>query len=203
MRARLKDCCSIKSARRAIACGVDGLRRLGHNKDGVGAVEFALLMPILVVLYLGAFELTVGLSVAKRTTKAASTIADLVTQKTTTNKTYLASMNDVASAIFVPYGASALNLKITGIQIDASKKATVAWSWAKDGTRPYAVASSVTVPSNMLYASTFLVHTEVQINHQVLTFIPNPGGSDIKSINIAREYYFRPRLNDSIDCTNC
>jgi len=43
----------------------------------------------------------------------------------------------------------------------------------------------------------------VQITHEVLTFIPNPGGSDIKSLNIAREYYFRPRLNDSIECTNC
>jgi len=117
-------------------------RRLVKDREGMGAVEFAIIVPILLMVYITSFELTIGLSVAKRATRASGSIADIVTQQTSVNKTYLKTMINAADGIFEPYGITGLKLKITGISIDASSKPTVAWSWAQDDSRPYAVAAA-------------------------------------------------------------
>ena len=39
------------------------LRRFARDERGIGAIEFAILFPVLLMLYLGAFELTIALSV--------------------------------------------------------------------------------------------------------------------------------------------
>lgn len=177
--------------------------RLHRNEDGMGAVEFALLVPMLLVVYLTAFELTIGFSVAKRATSSASTVADLITQKEKVSKAYLATMGDVAKSIFVPYNSDGLTLKITGIAIDASSKAKVAWSWANNGTTPYVVNSTATVPTAMISPSTFLVRSELSIPHELVMYLPDFEGSNIKNISIAREYYYRQRVGDGIACTDC
>jgi len=180
-----------------------GLASFHDDQRGMGAVEFALIVPMLIVVYLASFELTTSLSVAKRVTKAAATVADIVTQSSTVSKTSLATMSDVTKAILVPYASTGMVLKISGITVDATKNAKVAWSWSSSGTAPYAVNSNATVPSSMLFADTFLVRSELAVPHELLTFIPNPGGVDIKNITVSREYYFRQRLNNKIDCSNC
>ncbi len=118
------------------------IRRFLRDQRGVGAVEFAIIAPILIAIYITCFELTIGLSVSKRVTKATGTVADLVTQQTSVTKASLAGMVDVSKAIFVPYNTStnALKLKITGISVDATSTPKVAWSWDQAGGRPYAVA---------------------------------------------------------------
>ena len=179
------------------------VRQFRDDQRGMGAVEFALIVPMLIVVYLASFELTTSLSVAKRVTKAAATVADIVTQSSTVNKTSLAAMSDVTKAILVPYSSTGMVLKISGIAVDSSKAAKVAWSWSSSGTTPYAVNSAAKVPSAMLFADTFLVRSELTVPHDLLTYIPNPGGADIKKITLSREYYFRQRLNNKIDCSNC
>lgn len=131
-------------------------RRLIRDRKGAGAIEFAILFPVLIMLYIGAFEITIGLSVSKRVTRAAGTVADLITQQQSVTKSALAQMPSVATAIFVPYNSTALTMKITGVTIDASANAKVLWSWAQDGTAPYAKNTTVSnVPSDMKTANSF------------------------------------------------
>lgn len=179
------------------------LRRFARDRQGVGAIEFAILFPVLLMLYLGAFELTIGLNVSKRTSRSAGSIADIVSQQSSVTKSVLATMPSVAGAIFAPYVTTGLTLKITGVAVDASGKATVAWSWAQDGTRPYPSGTAVTVPSNMNQASTFLVRSELAIPYQLLTFGASflPSGSN--QITISRQYYYRQRVGTSISCSDC
>jgi len=185
------------------------LNRLMQDRRGVGAVEFALLAPILLMVYICAFELTLGLSVAKRTTRSAGAIADLVTQQTTVSKTYLQTMRDVAEAIFVPYDtmqsddSKRLKLKITGIKIDSTGTAKVAWSWNQDNGRPYAVGDAVDVPADLKKADTFLVHTELSKPHKLLMFLSNTTSLTPTSITITRDYFFRQRTGDDVKCGDC
>jgi Flp pilus assembly protein TadG len=180
-----------------------GLRHFTRDERGIGAIEFAILFPVLLMLYLGAFEITVGLSVEKRTSRAAGSIADILTQKTSTTKAELTTMTSVAGAIFAPYATTGLTLKVTGIQIDAGSSATVAWSWAQDGSKPYTTGSAVTVPSDLKLPSSFLVRTELAIPYQMLSFGSDflPAGSN--QITIGRSYFYRPRGTDPITCGDC
>ncbi|MDL2400160.1 TadE/TadG family type IV pilus assembly protein [Rhizobium mayense] len=179
------------------------LRRFAGDERGIGAIEFAILFPVLVMLYLGAFELTIALSVEKRASRSAGSIADILTHRTDVNKTMLATMPSVASAIFAPYDATDLTLKISGVQLDASGNATVAWSWAQDGSKPYSTGSTVTVPVNIAQPSTFLVRTELTVPYQLISFGADflPAGSS--QITIGREYFYRPRSKDPITCSDC
>ncbi|MBB4235285.1 TadE/TadG family type IV pilus assembly protein [Rhizobium esperanzae] len=179
-------------------------RRLIADRKGAGAIEFAILFPVLVMLYIGAFEITVGLSVSKRATRAAGSIADLVTQQQSVTKSALAQMPSVATSIFVPYNTTGLTLKITGVTIDAGANAKVLWSWAQDGTVPYAKNTAVSnVPSDMKTANSFLVRTELSIPYTMFLFAPNFMPDGMRTITISRSYFYRQRQGDSIPCGDC
>ncbi|KZS56559.1 Flp pilus assembly protein TadG [Rhizobium sp. BK591] len=179
-------------------------RRLIRDRKGAGAIEFAILFPVLVMLYIGAFEITIGLSVSKRVTRAAGSVADLITQQQSVTKSALAQMPSVATTIFVPYSATTLTMKITGITIDAGANAKVLWSWAQDGTVPYAKNATVSnVPSDMKTANSFLVRTEVSIPYTMFLFAPNFMPDGMRTITISRSYYYRQRQGDSIPCGDC
>jgi Flp pilus assembly protein TadG len=180
------------------------LRRFSRDRSGIGAIEFAILAPVLLLLYLGALETTIALSVAKRASRAAGAVADIITQQTSVSKSVLATMPSAVGAIFAPYSNTGLTLKITGITIDASSKATVTWSWAQDGSTPYAKNSTPTgIPTDMNKASSFLVRTELSIPYQLLRFGPDflPAGTN--TITIARQYFYRQRTGTSIPCGDC
>lgn len=179
-------------------------RRLARDRKGAGAIEFAILFPVLIMLYIGAFEITIGLSVSKRATRAAGTVADLITQQQSVTKSTLAQMPSVATAIFMPYNSTSLTLKITGISIDASANAKVLWSWARDGTVPYAKNATVTnVPSDMKTANSFLVRTELSIPYTMFLFAPNFMPDGMRTITISRSYFYRQRQGNSIPCGDC
>ncbi|WSH65269.1 TadE/TadG family type IV pilus assembly protein [Rhizobium ruizarguesonis] len=179
-------------------------RRLIRDRKGAGAIEFAILFPVLIMLYIGAFEITIGLSVSKRVTRAAGTVADLITQQQSVTKSALAQMPSVATAIFVPYNSTALTMKITGVTIDASANAKVLWSWAQDGTVPYAKNATVSnVPSDMKTANSFLVRTELSIPYTMFLFAPNFMPDGMRTITISRSYFYRQRQGDSIPCGDC
>ncbi|WP_245297277.1 TadE/TadG family type IV pilus assembly protein [Rhizobium oryziradicis] len=182
------------------------IHRLQHfSKDtsGVGAVEFALIVPVLLLLYLGAFELTLGLNVASRATSSAGAIADIVASKDGNfNKAFLATMPDVAAAIFAPKPTTGFAMKITGIQVDQSLNAKVAWSWAQDGSKPYSVGSAATMPSGMAAASSSFVHVEFSIPYKLITYVPGLNAS-LSIITISRDFYYRQRTSETVSCSDC
>jgi Flp pilus assembly protein TadG len=179
------------------------LHRFGSDRRGVGAIEFAIIVPVLLLLYLGAAETTIALSFAKRASRSAGTIADIVTQKPTVDKNFLATMPAVATATFAPFGTTGLTLKITGITIDASGKGAVTWSWAQDGSKPYVVNSAVTVPTDLSTPSSFLVRTELSVPYTLPTFGTGFLPSGTNTISIQRQYFYRQRQGTSIPCNDC
>jgi Flp pilus assembly protein TadG len=179
------------------------LRDLVFDRRGVGAVEFALIAPLLLSLYITSFEITIGLSMAKRVTRSASTIADLITRENSVDKTLLTTMTDVANSLFAPYAANNLKIKVTGVALDPAGNATVAWSWDQSNGKPYAVGAPVNVPIDMRTPNSFLVHSEVSVDHQLMMLMSNVLANQTSNITISRDYFFRPRMGSSVACTNC
>ncbi len=177
--------------------------RLPQAQDGVAAVEFALLIPIFIFVYLMSFQLTVGFSISNNASRAASTISDIVTQQKTTDTAGLGDMYSLATAIMAPYSTTGLNIKVTGLTLDAAGAATVAWSWQNDGTAPYPAASSQTVPTDLQQPNSFLVHAEVETDYNFLFFAPFMTGSTATTVNIEKEFYFRQRIGTGVTCADC
>lgn len=179
------------------------VRRLRGDRSGVGAVEFALIAPVLIVLYMGSLEISVAMSVNKKLARAASTVADLVTQDESVDKAFLASMVNVAQSVMTPYRSDGLKIKITGISIDASGVGRTSWSWQQDNTRPYTVGSTQTLPKDLAIPNTFLVRSELQFDHKLLLIMPDIQDIDVRTLTMKKTYHLRQRIGDSVTCSNC
>lgn len=188
-----------RRASKPLAC----LSRLLTSKDGVGAVEFALIVPILLIIYLMSFEITVAISITRKVTHASSDIADLVTQKSSVDKAYLSTMPNVARATLAPYSSNGLSLKISGIAIDAASIARIAWSWQSTGGAPYAVGSTTNIPSDLAMPNSFVVRSELSLPYSLLLYLPGMSGTQTQSFTIKKDFYYRQRVGNSITCSDC
>lgn len=183
----------------------EGLRRLGRERSGASAMEFAFLAPILIAIYISSFEITTGYSVSQKTLKAAGSISDIVTRQNMVNKAFLSEMIDAAEATIAPSPAPGLKLKITGVTVDSAGNAKVLWSWNESGGKPYTKGSTVDVPVDMRKPGSFLVRSELSVQHTMLLFFGAPASLEhsSRSITINREFFYRQRLGSDVPCSDC
>src|SRR6185312_14377390 len=81
------------------------LKLLG-DKRGVAAVEFAVIVPVMLVLFFGVDEFSSGVAVDRKVTLMARTLSDLTSQNTTVTDTQLTNFFNAANVIMTPYSAS-------------------------------------------------------------------------------------------------
>ena len=170
------------------------LFRFGRDRRGVSAVEFALILPLMVTLYLGGNELGHGLTIARKVTHVGSTLADLVTQSKNITNTDMTNILNAAASVMTPYPiASLLKIKVSGITIDSTGKAKVTWSDALNDTA-LTVGSVVTsLPAAVKTANTFIVTTEVHY-----AYTPSIGYVMSGTFDLKDQFYLRPRLSDTV-----
>lgn len=109
------------------------LDRFRDDQRGVSAVEFALLLPVMLTLYLGGVEVTSAVSIDRKVTLVARTVADLVAQATTVTTADLTDVLKASTAVAAPYPAGPLKVTVSSIKIDTSKTAKVVWSSTLNG----------------------------------------------------------------------
>ena len=171
------------------------IRRLLRDKRGISAVEFAMLLPLMLSLYLGAVEVSQGIGADRKVTLTARTVADLVSQVTSVSNNDMTNSLNAASAVMSPYSVSNLKVVVTSVTIDAQGKATVAWSDTLNGTAR-SPGATVTLPSALNIPSTSLIWSEVQY-----TYTPVVGHYITGSLTLKDQIYMRPRMSDTVGRT--
>lgn len=97
-------------------------------------VEFAFLLPIMLMLLIGVVEVTNVLRLDRKVVAAAQTAADLVSQRREVDDAQLNDIFKAAELIFDPYPAAAHSIGIVGVRYDAdSGEPEVDWSKSKNG----------------------------------------------------------------------
>ena len=121
-----------------------------HRADaGIAAVEFALILPLMVTMYLGLVSVTMAVNTDRKLTLVSRTISDLTSRSNAAmSDSDLRDIMGAATAVFAPYKASGMTVAIASVYVkdtgtkDAAGKAIVSasicWSTAKtvlsDGT---------------------------------------------------------------------
>ncbi|TCQ11439.1 Flp pilus assembly protein TadG [Rhizobium sp. PP-F2F-G36] len=179
-------------------------RHLARDRRGTSGIEFALIAPILLMIYLGAFELSVGFNMSQKVSQATGTVADILSQKTEVTPTELDGMKNVALSIMAPFSISKYTLKVSGIRVTAPGVGVVAWSRDEKGGTPYAVNATVSVPSDLTVLNTFVVRSEFTVPYELMLFTP-PGikDSSLSIMNLSENYYYRQRVGLGISCSLC
>ncbi len=181
----------------------EAFRRFWRDRKGTGAIEFAIIAPLLIMAYIGSFEVSLGFSISRKVARASSTVADVLTQQTDVSKATLDGMKDVAKSVMAPYEMNTYTLKMTGITVTAAGVGTVAWSRDQAGGTPYKAGSVVTLPSDISAVNAFIVRSELVVPHHLLLFAPGLADNTLKTINLSKTYYFRQRVGDKITCSDC
>ncbi len=127
-------------------------------RSGLAALEFALILPAMLVIYIGGVEVNDAVSIRRKVNHATSTFGDLAAQSSATvSATDLADYFKAASAILGPYDTTLFKSAVIGVALDSNAKATVAWAQAYNGAACPAKGSAVTLPAKLATANTFLV----------------------------------------------
>jgi len=179
------------------------LARFLRADEGLSAVEFALLLPVMLIFYLGGVQVSMAVSTYRLVNLTANTATNLVAQYTTISKT--AQTPDILSAatqVMYPVQANDPNVGknvqvvISLISIDNSGKATVAWSQTLNGTAR-ATGSSVTVPSSMDIAN-----TNILLGETSYAFTAPVDFLKLGTINLSSSLFMVPRASTTINLTS-
>jgi Flp pilus assembly protein TadG len=165
------------------------LCRFARNQRGVSAVEFALLAPLMIGLYLGSVESSDGIGIDRKVTLTAGAIANLTAQVSTISSSDMTDIMKAGTAIIQPYSTSPLKITVSCINIDGSKNAKVKWSETSNGTKR-AVGSSVTLPAALSVANTQLLFSEVKYSYK-----PIVGYVITGTLALSENMYMSPRIS--------
>ena len=121
------------------------LRRFGAAKRGLAAIEFAMILPMLVVMFLASFDGGRALAVYMKLRATTYALAAIANQYSTIQSSDMSSIVGATSAIMAPYSATPLVATISQIWVSSKSKPTVNWSYSLNGTA-LTSGTSVTLP---------------------------------------------------------
>jgi Flp pilus assembly protein TadG len=174
------------------------LRVFAGNRRGVAAVEFALVLPLMLALYLGCVEFSQAYSLGRQVTLIASTAANLTGRSTTLTTSGMTDILNASGAIISPYSANSLAVTVSCLSISSTGAATVSWSATLNGTAR-TTGSTVAIPSALAAPSSKLIFSEVSY-----PYTPNLGYIITGTLNLADHMYQSPRISapvyNSIAC---
>jgi Flp pilus assembly protein TadG len=184
-------------SRQRLGIPLSHFRDLCGDRRGVAAVEFAIVLPFMLALYIGGIELGDALSIDVKVTDATHTVADLATQNTSINNATMLNILGASSKIIAPYPASNLIVTVSEVSTNASGAATVTWSDSLNGTAR-TVGQPMTLPSSLAgQANISLILGEVSY-----AYTPNLGHAITGTVNLSDSYYLFPRNSTAITRVN-
>ena len=165
---------------------------LRDDEHGVSAVEFALLLPLMVTLYLGSVEISQAISADRKVTLTSRTVADLISQVSSINNAGMTDVLNASSSVMAPFTTTTLKVTVSCVTVDANGKATVTWSDTLNGTAR-SVGSTVTLPTALNIANSSLIWSEVSF-----VYTPAIGYIITGPLTLKDQLYMAPRLSSTV-----
>lgn len=112
------------------------LQTLRSDQRGAAMVEFAIVLPLLLLLLLGSIEIVQLVEAHRRVTHVASTVADLVSQQRIVDRSGIDDVFVAGELVMAPLPADRLGMRIASYVADSSGR--VRRDWMDQGPVPYA-----------------------------------------------------------------
>jgi Flp pilus assembly protein TadG len=177
--------------RTQLRSGLHKLRGFATDPQGVSAIEFALIAPLMVILYIGGVEVTQGVAMNRKTTLVAHAIADLVSQSSSIDNSESSDVIAAASQVLVPYSDAFLGVTVSSIVIDAAGVPKIAWSDTKNGI-VHAPGAVMTLDPALSASGP---GTSVILGEATYSYQPTFAHSITGPLTFTDKIYMKPRLS--------
>lgn len=164
------------------------IRGIFRAEDGVSAVEFAMIAPVMILLYFGCIELSFMMTLDRKVTSAASSLGDLAARDDIITDADLADIVQATRMIMQPNDITLARMRLTSIG-DQDNDGVMKVTWS-DGYNmsAYAEDSNFVVPADIAPSGGSVILAEVEYDYE------SPFGFFFRSKKTLRdEFYLRPR----------
>ena len=154
-------------------------RRFSDARDGVAAVEFAMILPLMLTMWLGTVEVGQAIAINRKSVLVSRTLADLTSRATTVTNADMNNIFNATTAVIAPFPTSTLGMVVTSVKRNGSSQNLVVWSDARGpGVSPYGVGASITLPNGVLTtANQTVIMAEVKYGYTpTVGYIINQSG---------------------------
>lgn len=176
------------------------LTQFARDTRAVAAVEFALVLPLMLALYLGSVEAARLYTADRKVATIASSMADLVSREDgSITKSRLDDYFKAATNIIQPLTSTGLGQVVTLVKIASDGKATVSWSakygtaTAREANSDFPLAATTKINTLAKNADGWLIAAEVTYPYEpILGYIISD------TVNLKHVEYYLPRFEDQI-----
>lgn len=166
--------------------------RFWLNIAGVSAVEFALILPVMLATFFGISEVANYVLAARKAANAASTAADLVAQDTLITNDEMDDIMASLGIVIMPFNPANAQIRISEVDADDKGKTTIAWSDARH-TSPRAPGSPITVPDGIVPNGQGVIMAEITFTYQTLFGMYMNDG-----MTVSDKFYLKPRRSTKV-----
>lgn len=185
------------------------LGRFRRSQSGVAAVEFALMIPAMMAVWVGMVIATDALTADKKVTLLARTLADMTTQMLAVSQSDMDSIFGATESVLWPHPSDQLGMRVTAIDIDGNGVAFVDWSVVPSnaamsgGFSPLARCGKYTnLPAGLKVPRTSIILSEVTMVYKasaatqiVDEMFKTSGGT----MPLGDSLYMRPRQSAKVE----
>ena len=172
-------------------------RTIWRDDRGVAAIEFALLLPVLVVLMIGCLEVTMKIWSTQKAEKLSVTLADVIAQSQTVTKSDLTKLTGSVDRIMDPFPFGTNGVVIISSVYRAQDTEEVKVNWQFKTTGSLTVASKIglegddaTLPDEL----TLNERENVIVAEVFYKYKPIAPGLMFDEAVVYRRAFFKPRL---------
>ncbi|WDR02243.1 pilus assembly protein [Devosia algicola] len=179
------------------------IRNFREASEAVAAVEFALILPVMLLVYIGGVEASSLITTDRRVQTITGTLGDLVARSN--EKIPVASLTnyfEAAEGIMVPFSTVSLVQVVTSVRVNNDGTTKVLWSrqyqnsTMSSGGRAHTVNQPYDLPSAITDIS---LGESVIVSETFYSFVPSFNIVYNGTIPLYRENFYLPRFETDID----
>lgn len=169
------------------------IKRIIKNKDGVAAIEFAFVAPVMIALYIGLAEVSLLISADRDVSHAASVTGDLATQEESLSSS---DVEDIFNATLAVLGtdytdSQRVSIDMRSFEVDGSGNIQEV-GYAKLGTGFTSKYDAAGTSATLLNQTSGLVVTRIKYEYH------SPSRTYVKTPTLSETFMLKPRKSKSI-----
>jgi Flp pilus assembly protein TadG len=173
------------------------LRRFKGDNGGVAAIEFAMIVPLMIMMFVGAVEFSQAITVDRRVSQVASSTADLIARTKTMTTTDMDGVMQVVEQLVKPYDHTLLKMTVLNVKASPSDVTDTRVCWAhahNGGVGTFNSNDPYSLPTGVVEAGDSVIVADVKYAYTPLIF--NMFITTTK--DLTEKFYLKPRLSSFV-----